>query len=159
MAETKLIAEPGKQEIVITRVFDAPREIVFRSYTDPSLIPEWWGLKSTTTTVDQMQVRPGGIWRYIEHDADGNEYVFHGVYHEVTSPERLVQTFEFEGIPGHVLLETVTFEEFDGRTTLTDQSIFQSVEDRDGMLQSGMEEGAAETMDRFAELLANSANR
>jgi uncharacterized protein YndB with AHSA1/START domain len=97
----------------------------------------------------------GGNWRYVQRDADGNAYAFRGVYHQVLSPERLVCTFEFEGMPGHVLLETVTFEEQDGKTKLTDQAVFQTLEDRDGMLRTGMEQGAAESMDRFAELLAN----
>lgn len=99
-----------------------------------------------------MEVRPG--WRFVQRDYDGNVYAFHGVYHEIVPPERLVYTFEFEGMPGHVLLETVTFEEHDGKTKLTDTSVFQTVEDRDGMLKLGMEEGAAETMDRLAEYLA-----
>lgn len=155
MTKMNLIAEPGKQEIVMTRLFDAPRELVFKAYTDPNLIPQWWGPKSLTTTVDKMDVKEGGVWRFVQRDAEGNEYAFHGVYHAIVSPERLVYTFEFDGIPGHVLLATVTFEELnDGKTKLTDRSVFQSVEDRDGMLKSGMEEGAAESMDRFAELLA-----
>jgi len=154
MTEMILIAEPGVQEIVATRVFDAPRELVFKAITDPNLIPQWWGPRSLTTTVDKMEVKPGGIWRFVQRDAGGNEYAFHGVYHGIESPDRIVYTFEFEGVPGHVLLETVTFEDQDGKTKLVDQSVFQSVEDRDGMLMSGMEEGAAETMDRFAELLA-----
>ena len=154
MTETILIAEPGVQEIVATRVFDAPRELVFKAITDPNLIPQWWGPRSLTTTVDKMEVKPGGIWRFVQRDAGGNEYAFHGVYHSIESPDRIVYTFEFEGVPGHVLLETVTFEDQDGKTKLVDQLVFQSVEDRDGMLMSGMEEGAAETMDRFAELLA-----
>jgi len=154
MTRTHLIAEPGKQEIVITRVFDAPREIVFRAYTDPNLIPQWWGPKSLTTTVAKMDVKPGGVWRFVQRDAHGNEYAFNGVYHEILPPQRLVYTFEFEGMPGHVLLETVTFEEFEDKTKLTDKSVFQTVEDRDGMLKSGMEKGAVETMDRFAEELA-----
>jgi len=155
MPKMNLIAEPGKQEIVMTRLFDAPRELVFKAYTDPNLIPQWWGPKNLTTTVDKMDVREGGVWRFVQRDSEGNEYAFHGVYHAIVSPERLVYTFEFEGMPGHVLLATVTFEELnDGKTKLTDRSVFQSVEDRDGMLQSGMEEGAAESMDRFAELLA-----
>lgn len=99
-------------------------------------------------------MRPGGIWRILNRDVDGNEYAFHGVYHEVTSPARLVYTFEFEDLPGHVLLGIVTFEEQDGKTKLTEKSVFESVEDRDGMLKSGMEEGGFETMDRLAELLA-----
>jgi uncharacterized protein YndB with AHSA1/START domain len=152
---TGITAESGKQEFVITRVFDAPRELVFKAYTDPNRIPEWWGPKRLTTTVDRMDVRPGGIWRIVQRDPDGNEYAFHGVYHEVLAPERLVGTFEFEGTPGHVSLETTAFEEHNGKTRLTSRSVFQSVEDRDGMLQEGMEEGVIETMDRFAGLLAN----
>ena len=154
MAKSNLIAEPGKQEIIITSTIDAPRELVFRAYTDSDAIPQWWGPRNLTTVVDQMDVRPGGIWRFVHRDAEGNEYGFHGVYHDVVSPERIVSTFEFEGMPGHVLLSTMTFEEQDGKTKLTDASIFQSVADRDGMLQSGMEGGASESMDRLEELLA-----
>jgi uncharacterized protein YndB with AHSA1/START domain len=154
MTKLNLIAEPGKQEIIITRLFDAPLETVFKAYTDPKLIPQWWGPRGLTTTVDKMEVKPGGSWRFVQRDVEGNEYAFHGVYHLIESPARLVYTFEFEGMPGHVLLATVTFEDQDGKTKLTDRSVFQSVADRDGMLQSGMEEGASESMDRFAELLA-----
>ncbi len=153
MSKLNLTAEPGKHSIVMTRDFDAPRELVFKAITDPNLIPQWWGPRSLTTTVDKMEVRPGGIWRFVERDADGNEDAFHGVYHDITLPERLIYTFEWEGMPGHVLLETVTFKDQDGKTRLTDISVFQTVEDRDGMLQSGMEGGAAESMDRLAELL------
>ena len=151
---TTLVAEPGRQEIVLRRVLDAPRELVFKTMTDPSLIPNWWGPKGLTTVVEKMDVRPGGAWRFVQRDPDGNEFAFNGVYYEVLPPERLVYTFEFEGVPGHVLLETVTFEELDGKTRLTDRSVFQTVEDRDAMVQSGMESGAKEAMDRLAELLA-----
>ena len=151
---TKIIAERGKQEIVITRIFDAPRNLVFEAYTDPKLIARWCGPRRFATIVDKMDLKPGGIWRFINRDKAGREYAFHGVYHEVRSPERLVHTFEFEDIPGHVSLETVTFVELNGRTRVTGKSVFQTVEDRDGMLESGMEEGASETMDRLAELLA-----
>lgn len=152
---TMISAEPGKQEVVITRVFDAPRKLVFKMCTDPNRIPQWWGPKRFTTAVDKMDVRLGGIWRFINRDPAGKEYAFHGVYHEILSPERLVYTFEFEGMPGHISLESVTFEELGGKTKLTDRVVFQTVEDRDGMLKSGMEEGASETLDRFAELLKN----
>jgi uncharacterized protein YndB with AHSA1/START domain len=155
MTKTKFIAEPGKQEIVMTRVFDAPPERVFKASMDPNLIPQWWGPKSLTTTVDKMDVRPGGVWRYIQRDADGSEFAFHGVYHEI-SQKSLVQTMEFEGMPGHVLLEIVTLEDINGKTRLTEKSVFESVEDRDGMLKSGMEEGATETMERLAELAEKS---
>lgn len=154
LARTVLIAEPGKQESSITRIFDAPPERVFKASTDPKLIPLWWGPRRFTTTVEKMDARPGGSWRFIHRDADGNEFAFHGVYHEI-SPGRLVQTMEFEGMPGHVLLEIVTFANIDGKTKMTEKSVFESVEDRDGMLKLGMEEGAIETLDRLAELVEN----
>jgi uncharacterized protein YndB with AHSA1/START domain len=152
--KTKLIAEPGKQEIIVTRTFDAPRALVFKAYTDPKLIPQWWGPRRYTTKVEMMEVRPGGRWRFVQGDASGNEFGFHGVFHELSAPQRIVQTFEYEGTPGHVLLETATFEEQDGKTILTSQSVFQSVADRDGMLNSGMEGGEDESMERLDELLA-----
>jgi uncharacterized protein YndB with AHSA1/START domain len=154
--QTTITAEPGKQEIVITREFDAPRELVFKAFTDPQLIPQWWGPRFLSTEVDRMDVRPGGQWRFINRDAEGNEYAFHGVYHEVLVPERIIDTFEFEGLSetGHVTLETMKLEDLPGRRTrLTTQSVFQSVADRDATLQSGMEEGISDSYDRLAELL------
>jgi uncharacterized protein YndB with AHSA1/START domain len=154
MSDMKVVADPGTHDIIITRSFDAPRDLVYRAFTDPDAVGRWWGQRSTETVVDELEARSGGRWRFVERDGDGNEYGFHGVYHETTAPERIVSTFEFEGMPGHVLLETVTFEEQDGRTLMTDVSVFQSVADRDGMLQSGMEGGAAESYDRLDEYLA-----
>ena len=154
MIKTNLVAELGKQEIVITRIFDSPCELVFKLTTDPNLIPQWWGPKSLTTTVEKMDLRIGGVWRYIQRDPGGNEYAFYGVYHDIKPPERLVYTFEFEGMPGHVLLEIVTLEDQGGKTLYTDKTVFQTVQDRDGMLQSGMQEGAVESTDRLAELLS-----
>lgn len=154
MSKGTLVVEPGKQEIVMTRTFDAPRDLVFKTITDPNLIPQWWGPRYLTTTVDEMDVRRGGGWRYVQRDPQGNEHGFHGIYHSVTAPQGFVCTFEYEGVPGHVLLETVTLEEVDGKTRMTEQSVFQSVADRDGMVQSGMETGAHEMMDRLEELLA-----
>ncbi len=151
--KTILVAEPGKQEASIIRIFDAPRERVWKAFTDPELMTRWWAPRRFAIIVDRMDVRPGGVWRIINRDSEGNEFGFHGVYHEVTSPERLVYTFEFEGMPGHVLLGIVTFEDLDGRTKLTEKSVFETVGDRDGMLQSGMEEGGPEIMDRLAELV------
>jgi uncharacterized protein YndB with AHSA1/START domain len=153
---THILAEPGTQEILIMREFDAPRELVFKACTDPNLIPQWWGPRNLSTQVDKMDVRPGGQWRFINRDAEGKEYAFHGVYHEVLAPERIIDTFEFEGLPetGHVTLETMKLEALPGgRTRLIAQSVFQSVADRDGMLQSDMEEGVNDTYDRLAELL------
>ncbi|MQA78720.1 MAG: ATPase [Streptosporangiales bacterium] len=148
-------AEPGRHDIVITREFDAHRDLVFDTFTDPEAVPLWWGQTGSNTVVDVMDVRPGGRWRYVEKSDDGAEYAFNGVYHQVKPHERLVYTFEFEGMPGHVLLETIDFVDLgDGRTRLVDTSVFQAIEDRDGMLQSGMESGARESMDQLAALLA-----
>ncbi|TMC09841.1 MAG: ATPase [Chloroflexi bacterium] len=149
---------PGKQEIVGSRLFDAPRELVFKTMTDPTLIPRWWGPRRHATRVDEMEVRAGGRWRYVLRDPDGDETAFHGVYHDLTAPERLIYTFEWEGQPGHVLLETVTLEDVGGQTKMTDLLVFQSVADRDGMVENGMESGARETMDRLEELLTGGAS-
>ena len=154
--ETKIIAEPGKQEILITREFDAPRERVFKAYTDPKLYEQWIGPRGLETTLEKFESKNGGSWRYIQKDEEGNEFAFHGVNHEVKAPERIIDTFEFEGLPesGHVILETARFEALpDDRTKVTSQSVFQSVEDRDGMIQSDMEEGMKESYDRLDELL------
>lgn len=153
MIKTHLLAELGKQEIVLTRTFDVPCALVFKTVTDPNLIPQWWGPRSLKTTVEIMDVRMGGLWRFVQHEPGGNMYAFHGVYHEVQPPERLVYTFEYEGTPGHALLEVITLEGQRSKTLFTDKTIFQSVQDRDGMLQAGMQNGAAESMDRLAELL------
>jgi len=141
-------------EIAMTRVFDAPRELVFKAYTTPEMVSQRWGQRASTTIIDKLDLRPGGGWRYIQRDADGTEYAFNGEYREVTPPERLVNTFEFEPIPGHVIVDTATFEDLDVKTRVTVSSLFQSVEDRDGMLASGMEGGANESWDQLAELLA-----
>lgn len=153
MSKTEFIAEPGKQEVIITHIFDAPKELVYRAFTDPNLTPQWWGPRSTTTVIDKLDVKPGGSWRFVQHDSKGDEYSFRGFYHEVIPYERLTYTFEFEGMPGHILLETIIFEEAGGKTKIIDKSIYQSLEDRDGMVSYGMESGAAESMERLTELL------
>ncbi len=153
---TKVTAEPGKQELFITREFDAPRELVFKAYTDPELYVQWLGPRMMKMKLEKFEPRSGGMWRYIHIDPQGNEYGFHGVYHEVLPPERLIDTFEFEGLPesGHVTLETARFEALPGgRTKFNAQVVFQSVADRDGMVASGMEEGMSEGFDRLDELL------
>ena len=155
--ETTITAEPGKQEMLITREFDAPRELVFQAFIDPELYVQWLGPKRHTMILETFEPRSGGRWRYIEKDQSGNEFAFHGVYHEVLAPQRIIDTFEFEGLPekGHVCLETLTLEALpDGRTKLTAQSVFQSVSDRDSALQSEMEEGVNDSYERLAELLA-----
>jgi uncharacterized protein YndB with AHSA1/START domain len=156
-APTTAVTTPADREIHIERVFDAPRDRVFAVYTDPQLIPEWWGPRDTTTVVDEMDVRPGGRWRFGVRNADGSESGFHGSYREVTPPERIVQTFEWEGMPGHVSVETATFEDLGDRTKVTTISLFHTTEERDGMLGSGMEGGLNETYARLDELLARLA--
>jgi uncharacterized protein YndB with AHSA1/START domain len=154
--ETKIIAEPGKQEITIIREFDAPRELVFRAYTEPDLYARWVGPRGYVMDLEKFEPWSGGAWRYLHRDPQGNEYGFHGVNHEVTAPERIIGTFEFEGMPepGHVILETAVFESLPGnRTRMTGQSVFRSVADRDGMLQSGMEHGVNDSYERLDELL------
>jgi uncharacterized protein YndB with AHSA1/START domain len=153
------VSTPSDREIVSKRVFDAPRDRVFAAYTDPALIPQWWGPRRMTTIVDEMDVRPGGAWRFLQHDSNGDEHGFRGIYREVTPPERLVQTFEWEGMPGHVLVETVTFEDLGGRTKMTTTSLFHTPRERDGMLASGMESGLTESHERLAELLAREETR
>lgn len=160
MAKSEIAAEPNKQEILVTRVFDAPRELVFRMHSDVQAIPKWWGPQYLTTVVEKMEVRKGGIWRFLQKDAHGNEHAFNGVYHDCVPPEKLVRTFEYEGNPGNVMLETVTLEALqEGRTKLTAHTIFQTLEARNWMLQNGAEKGASEGMDRLAELLANIKNQ
>ena len=151
---TSKLSLPSDREIVGSRIMDAPPELVFKAYTDPDLIPRWWGPRRYATTVDKMDLRPGGVWRFVHRAADGGEYAFNGVYREIVPPKRLVYTFNYEGAPGHEAIETVTFEEAEGgKTKMTDHMLFETREERDGMLNSGMEEGAAETIDRLAELL------
>ena len=154
--KTTITAEPGKQEMLITREFDAPRELVFQAFTDSKLYVQWLGPRRLITTLETFEPRNGGRWRYIQKDQSGNEFGFHGVYHEILAPQRIIDTFEFEGLPekGHVALETLTLEELPGgRTRLTAQSIFQSVGDRDDALHSGMEEGLNDSYERLTELL------
>jgi uncharacterized protein YndB with AHSA1/START domain len=153
MSKTDYVIEPGSQEIVITRVFDAPRELVFKAFTDPNLFARWWGPREYSNRIEKFEARRGGEWRVVQSDAGGNEFAFRGVHHDVVAPERTVTTFEFEGMPGHVLLQTATFEPLGDRTKLVQQAVFQSVADRDGMVASGMKRGSDDSMDRLAELL------
>lgn len=145
---------PAEREIHVERVFEAPRERVFAAYTDPELIPRWWGPRGTTAVVDEMDARTGGKWRFAIRNSDGSETGFRGVFREVSPPERIVQTFEWEGLPGHVSVDTATFEDLGDRTRVVTTSIFHTPEERDGMLESGMERGMNETYSRLDELLA-----
>lgn len=154
--KTIITVEPGKQELFITREFDAPRELVYKAHTDPKLFAEWIGPRGLETTLETFEPVSGGRWRFTQKDQEGNEFGFHGVFHEI-SLERMIQTFEFDGLPesGHVSLESMTLEELpNGRTRLTAQSVYRSVADRDGMVQSGMEHGVNEGYERLDEILS-----
>ena len=156
-AKTQIVAEPGMPQIVITRTFDAPRELVFRAHTDPELLVQWLGPRRFTMIIDHYDVRDGGTWRFIHRDADGNEFAFHGVFHGTPSPDSTVRTFEYEGAPGHISLETLTLKEDGDKTLVRTNAVFQSVEDRDAIIASGMESGVNEGMERLDELLARLA--
>jgi uncharacterized protein YndB with AHSA1/START domain len=153
-ANRATVTTPGEREIHIERVFDAPRDRVFAVYTDPELIPQWWGPRGTEAVVEQMDVRAGGSWRFVVRNQDGSETAFRGTYREVSPPERIVQTFEWEGMPGHVSVETATFEDLGDRTRVVTTSVFHTAEERDGMIASGMESGMQETYQRLDEVLA-----
>ena len=156
MAKVNIIAEPGKQEFVITRMFNAPKELVFKAFTNPELYSQWLGPRNLKMNIETFEPRNGGSWRYTQTDDEGNEFTFHGVNHEVKAPERIIDTFEFDGLPetGHVILQKVTFKVLPGvKTEMTSQSVFLSVQDRDGMLGSGMEEGGNDSYERLDELL------
>ncbi|HMF29828.1 MAG TPA: SRPBCC family protein [Candidatus Lokiarchaeia archaeon] len=135
------------------RVFNAPRDLVFKAHTDPNLVPRWWGPSRLTTTIDQIDLQPGGSWRFVQRDAENNEYAFHGEYRQVGPPEYIEYTFEFERMPGHVLVESVTFEDLEGKTKVTAMDAYETLEDLNGMFQTGMLEGSTESMDRFADIL------
>ncbi|WP_410818703.1 SRPBCC family protein [Micromonospora sp. 050-3] len=134
---------PSDQEITLTRTFDAPRELVYAAHTQAEHLRQWWGRGNPLDV--EIDFRVGGGYRFVEHATDGNDYAFRGEYREIVVPERLVQTFEFEGMPGHVAVETVLFTEEEGRTTITSTTRFDTTAERDGMVDSGMTQGAAES--------------
>jgi len=156
MSDKLTVTTPSDLEIVMTRVFDAPRTLVFEAHSTCEHLSKWWGRGNPLDCT--LDFRPGGSYRMVEH-ADGTEYVFFGEYHEIVAPEKIVQTFKYEGMPGKTIVETLTFDEHGGKTTLTSTSRFESVEDRDGMIASGMEVGARESLDKLEELLAELVNR
>jgi uncharacterized protein YndB with AHSA1/START domain len=155
--QSKLTVElPSDTEIVMKRTFDAPRHLVFDAFTKPEHVAHWWGPRGTTLSVCTLDARPGGRWRMVIRDANGDENGFGGEVREVRPPERFVWTFGWDGMPGEGP-EEFTFEERGGKTTVTTRSIFPDKESRDRVLQSGMEKGAAESYDRLEEHLATLA--
>lgn len=156
-SSTLKVTTPSDREIVITRAFDAPRELVFEAWTNPEHVRHWWGWRTSTMIVCEAEVRPGGSWRYVTREENGMEVPFKGVYQEVTRPARLVHTEIYDVEPfnsGDPAVSTVTFNEKDGCTTVTVSTLYPTREIRDSVLGSGMESGAAESYDRLAERLA-----
>lgn len=147
------VTTEGDRAIRIERIFNAPRERVWKAMTDPKIVAQWWG-RGNTLVVEKMEVERGGHWRFVEHSPEG-VHGFEGRYAEVTPPERIVQTFEWDGMPGHVALETMTLEDLgDGRTRIRVVSLFHTGEDRDGMVQSGMETGLNQSYEALDRVLA-----
>jgi len=129
----------GDLEIVITRSFDAPLDLVWEVHTKAEHLKKWWARGHEMDA--ELDFRPGGKWRFVEHGPEGEEWAFRGEIREIVPKSLVVQTFEWEGLPGHISVERLVFEEKDGQTVLTGTSTFASREDRDGMAQSGMEAG------------------
>jgi uncharacterized protein YndB with AHSA1/START domain len=151
------LTTPTDRTIRVEREFDAPRDRVWRAYTEPELIAQWWG-RGNTLVIERMEVERGGHWRVVEHTPDGERHGFEGRYREVTPEERIVRTFEWDGMPGYVIIESATFEDIgNGRTQVISTSLFHTTEERDGMLDSGMEGGLNESYEALDRLLARSA--
>jgi uncharacterized protein YndB with AHSA1/START domain len=152
--ETEIISDPKVPLVRIIREFDAPLEKVFRAHTDPDLLVQWLGPRGLEMRIDHYDCRTGGSYRYL-HVSDGNEYGFHGCFHEVRPSELIVQTFTFEGFPDSVALEKLVLEDIGGgRTRLTATSLVDSFEGRDAFVASGMEDGVRQGYERLDELLA-----
>lgn len=152
MGKTVITAPPGQPYIDIEREFDAPRELVFRAYLEPELVKQWLGPRQYTMTIDRWDARDGGGYRYVHSDASGS-HGFHGVFHSMAM-DHMVQTFEYEGAPGHVSLDTQALIDLgNGRTRVRSHSIFMSVADRDMMVEHGMAGGVEEGFNRLDELM------
>jgi uncharacterized protein YndB with AHSA1/START domain len=152
---TRLIIGRTEPTITITREFDAPRQLVFEAWTNPEHVQHWYGPSQLTFTVCEIDLRPGGRWRYVLRAPDGSEHGFSGEFREIVVPERLVYSEGYEAMPGHDYLVTLTFDERDGRTTITSLGRYRSFEDRDGHVASGMQAGMRETLDRLAQHLVH----
>lgn len=155
LSSTFTLTLPSDREIQLTRLFSAPRKLVYEVMTDPNHVPKWWGPRGLQMVVCDLDFRVGGGYRFVLRAPDGGEHAFRGEYREIVPTERIVSTFEFEGMPGHGSVETMTLSEQEGVTTLSVRSLYKNQQDRDGHLHSGMESGARETHDRLEELIAS----
>ena len=150
---TLKVTTPTDREIVLTRVFDAPRRRVFDAFSKPELLKRWFGPRGWSLVVCEVDLKVGGGFRFVLRGPDGKEMGMRGVYREIVPPERSVHTESFDDFPGESLV-TAVFIEDGGKTTLTATIRYPSQEIRDAVIQSGMEHGAAESYDKLAELLA-----
>lgn len=139
---TITVTKPSATEVRMTRTFDAPRDLVFAAHTQAEHLKHWWGRGNPLEV--EIDFRVGGAWRFVE-TADGEQHAFRGEFREINAPESFTWTFEYEPMPGHVLVERTEFTEQDGRTTVTSHSTFDNQADRDGMLESGMTDGTEQS--------------
>lgn len=154
-APVRITAEKGLPFVDTERELDAPRELVFRCFAEPELLRQWLGPQRLTMRIDEFDFRDGGRYRYAHIEANGTEYGFHGVFHGDQTPDGMLQTFEFDGAPGHVSLDRMELVDLgDGRTLARSHSVFQSVEARDAMVESGMGDGMESGFQKLDELLA-----
>ncbi len=153
MSRNNIIVNRENKTTIMSRIFNAPRELVWRAHTDPALVSQWWGPRKYKTVVEKLEPKVGGEWKFI-NKAEGEEHVFYGEFREIKAPEKIVWTFIYEPYKESVIVETLTLEELPGgKTKLTTVSSYPSIEALDGMLQGGMEAGATETWDRLEELV------
>ncbi len=153
MGTTEFVVDKDKLQVRSTRVFSAPRAKVWHAMTDKEMIPKWWGPAIYSTTVDKLDVRVGGEWRFLQKGADGAEFAFHGVFKEVDEPNKVVQTFVFEPMPASELTDTMALEDVEGGTKFTATSQYSNLADLEGMVASGMEGGNRESHERLATLV------
>jgi uncharacterized protein YndB with AHSA1/START domain len=154
MPKSTFTIDRDNLEVKTSRVYNAKPERLFQAYTDPAQIPEWWGPGYLKTTVDKLDVKVGGTWRFIHTEPEGKQHIFNGIYKEIDEPNKLVYTFEYEAVPGHILIETVTFEsQADGKTKLTTSARFDNIGDLEGMVAMDMETGNVEGQERLAKLV------
>ena len=143
----------GDKCMLIERVYEAPVDVVYQKTIDPALVPHWWGPAAMTTEVEAMDVHPGGMWRFVQHDSEDTEYIFYGEYKEVVPNERLSYTFIYEDAPEQLMTETVTFLGLAGKTLISVADCFDSADQLKEMMKQGMQAGATESMERFAALV------
>jgi uncharacterized protein YndB with AHSA1/START domain len=149
---TATVTLPGDDQILITREFDAPKDLVYKAYTTPDLVRRWWSGERGEMTLCEIDLRVGGMWRYVMIATGGHEVAFHGEYRDIVPNERIVTTEVYEGMPDAEAVDYVTFDEVDGRTTLSVLVQHTSKDDRDAHINSGMEVGMQEAMDRLEQV-------